>query len=81
MPSAYPMAAEPSVAVLELQVAGQNMTPSAIYNVASNIVRPALVSVPGVAIPAPYGGTDADVEVDLDPRKLLPSGYVAPPSF
>ena len=66
-----------SVPVLELQVAGQNMTPSAIYNIATNVVRPALVSTPGVAIPAPYGGTAADVEVDLDPKKLLQYGLSA----
>src|ERR1700740_3422674 len=58
-----------SVPVLDLPVAGNNMTPSYIYNVASNLIRPALISVPGVAIPAPYGGTAANVEVDLDPAK------------
>src|SRR5271154_6717420 len=63
-----------SVPVLDLQVAGNNMTPSDIYNVASNLIRPALVSVPGVAIPAPYGGTPADVEGALDRTKLLAPG-------
>ena len=66
-----------SVPVLDLQVAADNMTPSDIYNVASNLIRPALVSVPGVAIPAPYGGTLANVEVDLDPTKLLEHGLSA----
>ena len=66
-----------SVPVLDLQVAANNMTPSDIYNLASNLIRPALVSVPGVAIPAPYGGTQADVEVDLDETKLLAHGLSA----
>ena len=35
------------------------------------------MSVPGVAIPAPYGGTQADVEVDLDQTKLLEHGLSA----
>jgi multidrug efflux pump subunit AcrB len=60
-----------SVPVLDLQVAADSMTPSDIYNVASNLIRPGLVSIPGVAIPGPYGGTLANVEVDLDPAKLL----------
>jgi multidrug efflux pump subunit AcrB len=60
-----------SVPVLDLQIAADNMTPSDIYNVASNLIRPALVSVPGVAIPAPYGGAQQNVEVDLDQTKLL----------
>ncbi len=66
-----------SVPVLDLQVGAANMTPSDIYNLASNLIRPALVSVPGVAIPAPYGGTSADVEVDLDQTKLLEHGLSA----
>src|SRR5580698_5342490 len=51
-----------SVPVLDLQIAAENMTPSDIYNLASNLIRPALVSVAGVAIPAPYGGTQSIVE-------------------
>ena len=66
-----------SVPVLDLQIAADNMTPSDIYNVASNLIRPALVSVPGVAIPAPYGGTSSDVEVDLNETKLLEHGLSA----
>ncbi len=66
-----------SVPVLSLQVAGNNMTPSDIYNVAANLIRPALVGVPGVAIPTPYGGTAANVEVDLDRDKLLQYGLSA----
>jgi multidrug efflux pump subunit AcrB len=66
-----------SVPVLDLQISADNMTPSDVYNVASNLIRPALVSVPGVAIPAPYGGAPQDVEVDLDQTKLLEHGLSA----
>jgi multidrug efflux pump subunit AcrB len=66
-----------SVPVLDLQIAADNMTPSDIYNVASNLIRPSLVSVPGVAIPSPYGGTQSDVEVDLNPTQLLEHGLSA----
>src|SRR5271163_3340480 len=66
-----------SVPVLELQVAAENMTPSQINDIATNLIRPALVSVPGVAIPAPYGGTLAEVEVDLDQSQLLAHGMSA----
>src|SRR4030088_1260475 len=44
---------------------------------ASNLIRPMLVSVPGVAVPAPYGGTPANVQVDLDQQKLLAHGLSA----
>ncbi|MBO1329170.1 efflux RND transporter permease subunit [Acetobacter suratthaniensis] len=60
-----------SVPVLTLQVSSDHMTASEIYDMASNLVRPALVSVAGAAIPNPYGGEPGNVMVDLDPTKLL----------
>jgi multidrug efflux pump subunit AcrB len=60
-----------SVPVLDLQIAADNMTPSDIYDLASNLIRPSLISVAGVAIPAPYGGSQSIVEVDLDQNSLL----------
>jgi multidrug efflux pump subunit AcrB len=66
-----------SVPVLSLQIAGTNMSPSDVFNVASNLIRPQLVSVPGAAIPQPYGGTAANVQVDLDREKLLQYGLSA----
>ena len=60
-----------SVPVLELQVAADQMTGSQLYDLASNLIRPGLVAVPGVAIPSPYGGTASDVEVDLNQQQLL----------
>jgi len=66
-----------SVPVLALQVSSQQMTGSELYDLASNLIRPALVAVPGVAIPAPYGGTQSFVEVDLDQHQLLSHGLSA----
>jgi multidrug efflux pump subunit AcrB len=66
-----------SVPVLDLQVAAENMTPAQINDITTNLIRPALISVPGVAIPAPYGGTTSDVAVDLDQAKLLAHGLTA----
>jgi multidrug efflux pump subunit AcrB len=66
-----------SVPVLDLQIAADNMTPSDIYDLASNLIRPALVSVAGVAIPGPYGGTQSIVEVDLNQTDLIAHGLSA----
>ena len=66
-----------SVPVLALQVSAEGMTGSQLYDLASNLIRPGLVAVPGVAIPAPYGGTPSYVQVDLDQRKLLAHGLSA----
>ncbi len=66
-----------SVPVLDLQVLAPTMTASEIYDMASNLIRPALVSVPGAAIPTPYGGSSRVIEVDLDQSKLLAHGLSA----
>ncbi len=66
-----------SVPVLDLQVSAPGMTSSQIYDMASNLIRPQLISVPGAAIPTPYGGASLNVEIDLDQRKLLAHGLTA----
>ncbi len=66
-----------SVPVLDLQVSGSNLTVQELYNLASNFIRPALITVPGVAIPTPYGGTTETVEVDLNQEGLLEHGLSA----
>ncbi|TCK35411.1 multidrug efflux pump subunit AcrB [Paraburkholderia sp. BL8N3] len=66
-----------SVPVLFLQVSAPSMTAAQIYDMASNLIRPALVSVPGTAIPNPYGGSSLNVEIDLNQAKLLAHGLSA----
>ncbi|WP_308720397.1 efflux RND transporter permease subunit [Komagataeibacter xylinus] len=66
-----------SVPVLTLQVSSDSMTASQIYDMSSNLIRPALVSVAGAAIPNPYGGQPGNIMVDLDQNKLLAHGLSA----
>jgi multidrug efflux pump subunit AcrB len=66
-----------SVPVLDLQISSDQMTGSQLNDMATNLIRPMLVSVPGVAVPAPYGGTQSNVQVDLDQQKLLAHGLSA----
>jgi multidrug efflux pump subunit AcrB len=66
-----------SIPVLDLQVSAPNMTAAQVYDMASNLIRPQLVSVPGVSIPNPYGGASLNVEIDLDQAKLLAHGLSA----
>ncbi|MBE7618586.1 AcrB/AcrD/AcrF family protein [Komagataeibacter sp. FXV2] len=66
-----------SVPVLTLQVSSDSMTASQIYDMSSNLIRPALVSVAGAAIPNPYGGQPGNIMVDLDQTKLLAHGLSA----
>lgn len=66
-----------SVPVLDLQVSGTDQTVQQLYDLSSNFIRPALITVPGVAIPTPYGGTSRVVEVDLNQQALLEHGLSA----
>jgi len=66
-----------SVPVLALQVSSAQLTGSQLYDLSANVIRPLLVSVPGAAVPAPYGGTLNNVQVDLDQQKLLAFGLSA----
>ena len=66
-----------SVPVMDLQVSGTTQTVQELYNLASNFIRPALITVRGVAIPTPYGGTSQVVAVDLDQQGLLEHGLSA----
>jgi multidrug efflux pump subunit AcrB len=66
-----------SVPVLDLQVSAPGMTAAQVYDMASNLIRPQLVAVPGAAIPTPYGGASLNVEIDLDQAKLLAHGLSA----
>jgi multidrug efflux pump subunit AcrB len=65
------------VPVLDLQVSAQGLTAAQVYDLASNLIRPQLVAVPGAAIPAPYGGATLNVEIDLDQTKLMAHGLSA----
>ncbi len=66
-----------SVPVLDLEISSPTMTASEVYDMASNLIRPQLVSVPGTAIPTPYGGSQSNVEVDLNQAELLAHGLSA----
>jgi multidrug efflux pump subunit AcrB len=65
------------VPVLDLQVSATSLTAAQVYDLASNLIRPQLVTVPGAAIPAPYGGAALNVEIDLDQTKLMAHGLSA----
>ena len=50
------------------------MPEQAVNDAAMNNLRPQLVTIPGVAIPAAYGGKQRIVSVDIDTAALLAKG-------
>jgi multidrug efflux pump subunit AcrB len=60
-----------SVPVAMLQVANEDLTPAAMFNLAFNNIRPLLVTIPGAIVPQPYGGMPKQLLVSLDQQQLL----------
>ena len=63
-----------SIPVIQLGLSSATMTEQAVFDTAVNFLRPRLVTIPGVAIPYPYGGKQRVISVDLDTNALLAKG-------
>jgi multidrug efflux pump subunit AcrB len=66
-----------SVPVAMLEVTSTEYSPAELYNIAIARIRPELVTIDGAILPHPYGGTDRQVLVSLDPNKLLSKNMTA----
>jgi CzcA family heavy metal efflux pump len=67
-----------SVPVLQLGLSSAKLSEQQLNDIAMNFVRPQLATVPGAAIPWPYGGKIRQIMVDIDPIKL--NGYGLAPT-
>ncbi|MBV8665960.1 MAG: efflux RND transporter permease subunit, partial [Burkholderiaceae bacterium] len=63
-----------SVPVIQLGLSSPTMTEQGLFDTAVNFLRPQLITIPGAAIPYPYGGKLRLVSVDLDNQALLAKG-------
>ncbi|MFJ2986481.1 efflux RND transporter permease subunit [Collimonas sp. NPDC087041] len=63
-----------SIPVIQLALSSPTMTEQALGDVALNFLRPQLITVPGAAIPYPYGGKSRVISVDLDTKAMLSKG-------
>src|SRR6478735_10525741 len=71
-----------SVPVIQLALSSPTLPEQAVFDAAVNQLRPQLITIPGVAIPFPYGGKVRVISVDLDlsamqARGLVPADIVA----
>jgi CzcA family heavy metal efflux pump len=66
-----------SVPVLQLGLSSVKLSEQQLNDIAMNFVRPQLATVPGAAIPWPYGGKVRQIMVDIDPLKLNSYGLSA----
>ncbi len=71
-----------SIPVIQLAMSSPTLPEQTVFDAAFNLLRPQLVTIPGVAIPFPYGGKVRQISVDLDlpalqARGLAPTDVVA----
>ncbi|MBM0104455.1 efflux RND transporter permease subunit [Steroidobacter sp. S1-65] len=63
-----------TVSILQLALSGEGMTEQQLADLGLNTIRTQLVTVPGAAIPFPFGGKNRQIQIDLDPTALQARG-------
>jgi CzcA family heavy metal efflux pump len=63
-----------SVPILQLALSGSRLSEQQLFDYGVNFIRTRLVTVPGVAIPWPYGGKQRQIQVDLNTQALQSKG-------
>src|SRR3984893_17504173 len=63
-----------TVPVIQLALSGRGMSEQALSDIGTNFIRTQLITVPGAAVPLPYGGKTREVQIDLDPAALQARG-------
>ncbi|HEX4348174.1 MAG TPA: efflux RND transporter permease subunit, partial [Vicinamibacterales bacterium] len=63
-----------TVPVIQLALSSNTLSEQQITDLGLNFMRPQLASIAGAQLPFPYGGKQAQVQVDLDPNALQSKG-------
>ncbi len=63
-----------SIPVVQLGLASATRPEQSLFDAAVNVLRPQLITIPGVAVPFPYGGKNRLISVDLDTQALQARG-------
>ena len=63
-----------SIPVIQLALSSPTLPENSVFDAAVNQLRPQLITIPGVAVPFPYGGKVRVISVDLDMQALQARG-------
>ncbi len=63
-----------TVPIIQVALSGEGLTEQNLADIGINQLRTPLVTVPGAAIPYPFGGKQRQVQIDLDPTALQARG-------
>ncbi|MDR7116076.1 efflux RND transporter permease subunit [Caulobacter sp. BE254] len=66
-----------TVPIVQLALAGEGLSEQRLFDYGLNVLRTRLVTVPGAALPFPFGGRTRQIQVDIDPQALLSKGLSA----
>jgi multidrug efflux pump subunit AcrB len=63
-----------TVPIIQLALSGEGLSEQTLADIGLNTLRTPLVTVPGAAIPLPYGGKQRQVQIDLDSAAMQARG-------
>jgi CzcA family heavy metal efflux pump len=63
-----------SVPIVQIGISSKSLPEQALFDISVNFLRPQLTTVPGAAIPWPYGGKQRVIAVDIDTARLQAKG-------
>jgi multidrug efflux pump subunit AcrB len=66
-----------SIPVIQIGMSSKSLSEKELFDAALNVIRPQIITIPGVAMPYPYGGKPRVVSVDIDPQALLAKGMTS----
>ncbi len=66
-----------TVPILQVGLSGEGLSEQQLNDLGLNFIRTRLITVPGAAVPYPYGGKQRQVMVNLNPAQLQAKGLAA----
>jgi multidrug efflux pump subunit AcrB len=66
-----------TVPIIQLALSGNGLSEQQLADIGQNVIRISLITVPGAAVPSPYGGKTREVQIDLDAAALQARGLSA----
>jgi multidrug efflux pump subunit AcrB len=63
-----------TVPIIQVALSGEGLTEQNLADIGINQLRTPLVTVPGAAIPYPFGGKQRQIQIDLNPQALQSRG-------
>ena len=66
-----------SIPVIQVGMSSKTLSEKELFDAALNIVRQQMITIPGIAMPFPYGGKSRAISVDIDPEALRAKGMTS----